>query len=242
MKKILISAIVVFSSLNCYAENVIGDPPIDEPTNEMTIEQVLQMPLHQISQILNEKDEKGEGWGLPNNIYSELQKMADVYNNRGKGILLELINKINYNSNIFCNLNRKDFQNEYVYEPKNIRITCDDSIQTLITRLNELKFQTKDWEPRYSFSKYKWMTLLELAEELQEGIKTKEFDTEDLREDFMHFLTEEYGNFGYVLTDQGVLKAVGTCLLAKETGTIHRKEVKKFCNLTVKETIKGLLE
>ena len=64
----------------------------------MTIEQVLQMPLHQISQILNEKDEKGEGWGLPNNIYSELQKMADVYNNRGKGILLELINKINYNS------------------------------------------------------------------------------------------------------------------------------------------------
>ena len=242
MKKILISAIVVFSSLNCYAENVVGDPPIDEPTNEMTVEQVLQMPLHQISQILNEKDKKGEGWGLPNNIYSELQKMADVYNNRGKGILLELINKINYNSNIFCNLNRKDFQNEYVYEPKNIRITCDDSIQTLITRLNELKFQTKDWEPRYSFSKYKRMTLLELAEELQEGIKTKEFDTEDLREDFMHFLTEEYGNFGYVLTDQGVLKAVGTCLLAKETGTIHRKEVKKFCNLTVKETIKGLLE
>lgn len=151
MKKILISAIVVFSSLNCYAENVVGDPPIDEPTNEMTVEQVLQMPLHQISQILNEKDKKGEGWGLPNNIYSELQKMADIYNNRGKGILLELINKINYNSNIFCNLNRKDFQNEYVYEPKNIRITCDDSIQTLITRLNELKFQTKDWEPRYSF-------------------------------------------------------------------------------------------
>ena len=208
----------------------------------MTIEQVLQMPLHQISQILNEKDEKGEGWGLPNNIYSELQKMADVYNNRGKGILLELINKINYNSNIFCNLNRKDFQNEYVYEPKNIRITCDDSIQTLITRLNELKFQTKDWETRNSISKYKCMTLLELAEEIQEGIKTKEFDTEDLREDFMHFLTEEYGNFGYVLTDQEVLKAVGTCLLAKETGTIHRKEVKKFCNLTVKETIKGLLE
>lgn len=86
------------------------------------------------------------------------------------------------------------------------------------------------------------MTLLELAEELQEGIKTKEFDTEDLREDFMHFLTEEYGNFGYVLTDQGVLKAVGACLLAKETGTIHRKEVKKICNLTVKEIIKGLLE
>lgn len=242
MKKFLISALVAFSSLNSYAENVVGDPPIDEPTNEMTVEQVLQMPLHQISQILNEKHEKGEGWGLPNNIYSELQKMADIYNNRGKGILLELINKINYNSNIFCNLNRKDFQNEYVYEPKNIRITCDDSIQTLITRLNELKFQTKDWEPRYSFSKYKRMTLLELAEELQEGIKTKEFDTEDLREDFMHFLTEEYGNFGYVLTDQGVLKAVGTCLLAKETGTIHRKEVKKICNLTVKETIKGLLE
>ena len=194
MKKILISALVAFSSLNNYAENVVGDPPIDEPTNEMIVEQVLQMPLHQISQILNEKDKKREGWGLPNNIYSELQKMADVYNNRGKGILLELINKINYNSNIFCNLNRKDFQNEYVYEPKNIRITCDDSIQTLITRLNELKFQTKDWEPRYSFSKYKRMTLLELAEELQEGIKTKEFDTEDLKEDFMHFLTEEYGN------------------------------------------------
>lgn len=180
--------------------------------------------------------------GLPNHIYNELQKIADSYNNRGKGILLGLISDVHQNSHYFCNLKREDFKNGFTYDPKNIRITCDDSFQTVINRLNELKLQKKDWEPKYTFSNYKHMTLLELAEKLQEGTETKEFDIEDLREDFIHFLTEEYGNLGSALTDQGVVKAVSICLLAKESGTINKKDVKNLCNLTVKEIINRLLE
>ena len=239
MKKFLISVLFAFSSLSSYAENVVGDPPIDESVDQITLEHFLQMPLRQVSQFSNERDSMA---GLPNHIYNELQKIADSYNNRGKGILLGLISDVHQNSHYFCNLKREDFKNGFTYDPKNIRITCDDSFQTVINRLNELKLQKKDWEPKYTFSNYKHMTLLELAEKLQEGTETKEFDIEDLREDYIHFLTEEYGNLGSALTDQGVVKAVSICLLAKESGTINKKDVKNLCNLTVKEIINRLLE
>lgn len=235
MKKFLISAFIFCSAFNAYAEDVIGDPPIDEPEEEITLEEFLKMPLTQVSQMSNAKTPMA---GLPDNIYYELRKIAEPYNNRGKGILLGLINRVNQESYNFCTKNKDG----YTYEPKDIHITCDDSFQTAITRLNELKLRTKDWEPKYSFRQYKRMTLLELAEKLQEGEKTKLFDLEDLQEDMIHFLTEEYSGFGYVLANDGIVNVASTCLLAKKSGVIHRKDLKKLCNLTVKEAIDGFLE
>lgn len=45
MKKFLISVLFAFSSLSSYAENVVGDPPIDESVDQITLEHFLQMPL-----------------------------------------------------------------------------------------------------------------------------------------------------------------------------------------------------
>lgn len=224
MKKFLLSTLASFLVLNCYAEEVIGDPPIDEPTEQITLEEFLKMPLSQVSDISMNKQPIS---GLPDNIYSELTKISDSYNGRGKGILLSIANELNNNPHIFCNKG-------YSYEAKNIHINCNNSFQDVISILDNLKLQKKDWEPKYSFWRYKRMTLLDLAEKLLEGVKTKEFDIDDVREDLTHFLTEEYGNFGYVLVNDGsgLLSAISACVLAKESGIIHRQDTKKFCNLS----------
>lgn len=234
MKKFLLSTLAAFFVSTSYAEDVIGDPPIDEGEDEITLEAFLQKPLSQIAEISMEKYPRV---GFPDNIYSELLKIAESYNNRGKGIFLSIQNALYSEPYNFCNKG-------YSYEPKNIHITCNDSFQTVINLLNDLKLQKKDWEPKYSFRQYKRMTLLDLAEKVEEGSKTKEFDLEDLQEDLTNLLTKEYGNLGYLIVNDGagLLRAVGTCGLAKSSGAVHRKDVKKLCNLSIGEAIEGYLE